>query len=149
MMNHARLSVGLQGVSMAERAYQQARSYAGERVQGRPLGRAERAAPIIQHPDVQRMLLTMKAQAEAARSLAYVTAAHLDAARQHPDESIRHQHQRLVDLLTPVVKAWCTDGGISNADMAIQVTSRRAAFRSSTATRALRPSTRAATASRR
>ena len=122
MMNNARLAVGLEGVGIADRAFQQARSYAFERIQGRQLGGDDPdAVAIVRHPDVQRMLLTMKSQTEAARALAYYTAAALDAARRHPDEETRLQRQRLVDLLTPVVKAWCTDIGIDVADTGIQV----------------------------
>ena len=122
MMNNARLAVGLEGVGIADRAFQQARSYAFERVQGRQLGNDDPdAVPIVRHPDVQRMLLTMKSQTEAARALAYFTAAVLDMARRHPDDDARRQHQQLVDLLTPVVKAWCTDIGIHVANTAIQV----------------------------
>jgi alkylation response protein AidB-like acyl-CoA dehydrogenase len=122
MMNNARLAVGLEGVGIADRAYQQARSYAFERVQGRQLGDYDpEAVAIVRHPDVQRMLLTMKSQTEAARALAYFTAAALDAARRHPDDQTRRRHQRLVDLLTPVVKAWCTGVGIDVADTGIQV----------------------------
>jgi 3-(methylthio)propanoyl-CoA dehydrogenase len=122
MMNNARLAVGLEGVGIADRAFQQARGYAFERIQGRQLGASDPdAVAIVRHPDVQRMLLTMKSQTEAARALAYYTAAALDAARRYPDEEMRRQRQRLVDLLTPVVKAWCTDIGIDVADTAIQV----------------------------
>jgi alkylation response protein AidB-like acyl-CoA dehydrogenase len=122
MMNNARLAVGLEGVGIADRAFQQARGYAFERIQGRRLGGTDPdAVAIVHHPDVQRMLLTMKSQTEAARALAYYTAATLDAARRHPDEETRCRRQRLVDLLTPVVKAWCTDVGIDVADTAIQV----------------------------
>src|SRR5690606_31243750 len=110
MMNHARLGVGLEGVAMGERAYQHAAAYARERVQGREIGDAsgERVA-IIRHPDVRRMLMLMKARTEAMRALAYTAAATLDLANHHPDGEQRAQHQALVDLLTPIVKAWCTE----------------------------------------
>ena len=88
MMNHARLGVGLEGVAVAERAYQQARAYALERVQGRVPGEKGKA-PIIRHADVRRMLFTMKAYIEAMRSIAYVMAADLDLSRRHPDEATR------------------------------------------------------------
>ena len=122
MMNNARLAVGLQGVGVADRALQQARGYAFERVQGRQLGSDDPdAVAIVRHPDVQRMLLTMKSQTEAARALAYYTSAALDAARRHSDQETRRRRQRQVDLLTPVVKAWCTEVGIDVADTGIQV----------------------------
>jgi 3-(methylsulfanyl)propanoyl-CoA dehydrogenase len=122
MMSNARLAVGLEGVGVADRAFQQARSYAFERVQGRQLGTEDPpAVAIVHHGDVQRMLLTMKSQTEAARALAYFTAAAVDAARHHPDSETRRRQQRLVDLVTPVVKAWCTDIGIEVADCGIQV----------------------------
>ncbi|OHC76535.1 MAG: acyl-CoA dehydrogenase [Rhodospirillales bacterium RIFCSPLOWO2_12_FULL_58_28] len=119
MMNNARLAVGLEGVAIAERAYQQARAYAFERVQGRVMG--SDGATIAGHPDVKRMLLSMKAETEAARALAYFAAAALDKARRHPDQARRRYWQTLVDLLIPVVKAWCADAGIRVADTGIQV----------------------------
>src|SRR5690606_28206295 len=85
MMNNARLGVGLQGVAIAERALQQARAYAHDRVQGRDASGGSEAVPIIRHPDVRRMLMTMRAQTEAVRALAYYTAGRLDAARREPD----------------------------------------------------------------
>src|SRR4029077_1259554 len=101
MMNNARLNVGLQGVAIAERAYQQARDFARQRVQGRPMGAAA-GAGIIHHPDVRRMLLAMRAQTEAMRALAYLTAGAIDRARHHPDADERFTQQRRVDLLIPV-----------------------------------------------
>ena len=122
MMNHARMAVGLEGVGIADRAYQEARAYALERVQGRLLGSPDpEAVAIARHPDVQRMLLSMKAASEGARALTYFTAAAVDRAERHPDPDVRARQQRLVGLLTPVVKAWCTDVGIEVADTAIQV----------------------------
>jgi alkylation response protein AidB-like acyl-CoA dehydrogenase len=123
MMNAARLSVGLEGVAIAERAYQRALAWSRERLQGRPLGvqGAARAAPIVQHPDVKRMLLTMKSTTEAARALAYWTSALLDRARKDPDETTRRQSQAMVDLLIPVVKGWSTEMGIEVASLGIQV----------------------------
>ncbi|MFZ5556038.1 MAG: acyl-CoA dehydrogenase [Pseudomonadota bacterium] len=122
MMNHARLAVGLEGVGIAERAYQQALAYARERVQGRPVGHqgAERA-PIIHHPDVRRMLMHMKATTEAMRALAYFAAAQMDKAERHPDLEERRRAQALTDLLTPVVKGWCTETAIEIASTGIQV----------------------------
>jgi alkylation response protein AidB-like acyl-CoA dehydrogenase len=123
MMNAARLGVGLEGVAIAERAYQRALDWSRERLQGRPLGvaGAARTAPIIQHPDVKRMLLTMKSCAEAMRALAYQVSALLDRSRVHPDEAERHRCQALVDLLIPVVKGWSTEVGIDVASLGIQV----------------------------
>jgi hypothetical protein len=123
MMNSARLNVGLQGVAIAERAYQQARDFARQRVQGRPVT-ADIAAgplPIIHHPDIRRMLLEMRAQTEAMRALAYYTAGAIDRARHHPDGETRFRQQRRVDLLIPVVKAWSTDAAVAVASTGIQV----------------------------
>jgi alkylation response protein AidB-like acyl-CoA dehydrogenase len=123
MMNAARLNVGLQGVAIAERAYQQARDFARIRVQGRPLGAPPQAeAPaIIHHPDVRRMLLWMRAGTESMRALAYYAAAMIDRGRRHPETAARQAAQRRADLLIPVVKAWCTDLGIAVASTGIQV----------------------------
>ncbi|MBF0373223.1 MAG: acyl-CoA dehydrogenase [Alphaproteobacteria bacterium] len=120
MMNNARLNVGLQGVAVAERAYQKARAYARERVQSRAPG-TPGPATIIHHADVRRMLMTMKAETEAARALALLAARHLDVAKRHPDDATRAYAQRQVDLLIPVVKAWCSEVGMATADTAIQV----------------------------
>ena len=122
MMNNARLAVGLEGVAIAERAYQQARDYARARVQGRLLGGGDPApVAIVNHPDVRRMLLFMKAGTQAARALAYHVAASLDLARRHPDEAVRRDRRSQIDLLTPVIKAWCTDTAIEVANTGIQV----------------------------
>ncbi|HMA48109.1 MAG TPA: acyl-CoA dehydrogenase [Magnetospirillaceae bacterium] len=119
MMNNARLNVGLQGVALAERAYQQALGYARERVQGKALGKSERG-PIIDHPDVRRLLFTMKARTEAMRALAYVEAAALDHAEHGSDEQKR-QGQLMADFLNPIVKGWCTESGIQVASAGVQV----------------------------
>jgi hypothetical protein len=123
MMNNARLNVGLQGVAIAERAYQQARDFARSRVQGRPLGATVDAGalPIVHHPDVRRMLLGMRAASEAMRALAYYTAALLDRGRRDPDPARREHARRRADLLIPVVKAWCTDLAVAVASTGIQV----------------------------
>jgi 3-(methylsulfanyl)propanoyl-CoA dehydrogenase len=123
MMNNARLNVGVQGLAIAERAYQQAREFARLRVQGRPVGASPEvgALPIIHHPDVRRMLLWMRAATEAMRSLAYYAAAAIDRGRRHPDPAERLRAQRRADLLIPVVKAWCTDLGVAVASTGIQV----------------------------
>lgn len=122
MMNEARLKVGLQGVAIGERAYQQAVDHAKTRIQGRPVGvkQGERVS-IIAHPDVRRMLLTMKSQNEAMRGLCYQVARTMDLARHHPNEDVRQSNQSRVDLLIPVVKGWCTELGIEIASMGIQV----------------------------
>ena len=122
MMNRARLDVGLQGVAIAERAYQQARAYARSRIQGRPIGAAAEAAlPIIHHADVRRMLLSMRAASEASRTLALYAAGMIDRARHAPDRDARARAQRRVDLLIPVVKAWSTDVGLDACSTNIQV----------------------------
>ena len=122
MMNQARLAVGISGIAIAERAYQSALGYARERVQGRPLGSpAGTTAPIVAHPDVRRMLMTMKAYNEAMRAICFVNAAALDRARFEPDATRREECQQFADLLTPITKAWCTDIGCEVASLAIQV----------------------------
>jgi acyl-CoA dehydrogenase len=122
MMNLARHAVGMEGVGIAERAYQQAREYARDRIQGQPVGfDKHQRSPIIEHPDVRRMLLTMKAQTEAMRALAYFTASAFDKAHRHPEDRERARQQRLLDLLIPVVKAWCTELGIEIASLGIQI----------------------------
>jgi 3-(methylthio)propanoyl-CoA dehydrogenase len=121
MMNAARFAVGLEGVSIAERAFQRALAYARDRVQGRDLAAGGKAVPIIRHPDVRRMLMLMKSQAEAMRALAYVAAAALDTAHRHPDQAVRQHTQAFVDLLIPVVKGWCTETGIEVASLGVQV----------------------------
>jgi len=122
MMNNARLSVGIEGLAIAERAYQQARDYARTRVQGRAAdGTDPTPVPIIRHPDVRRMLMTMRAQIEAMRVLVAFVAGSLDRAKRHPAAAERARHQAVVDLLTPVAKAWCTDTGCAVTSTAIQV----------------------------
>ena len=122
MMNNARLSVGLEGLSIAERAYQDAVQYAQERRQGRAPGApAGETSLIIDLPDVRRMLMTMKALVEAMRALVYTQAESIDVAAHHPDPAIREYRQHRVDLLTPVVKGWCTDMGIEVTSLAIQI----------------------------
>ena len=122
MMNNERLGVGIQGIAVAERAYQLARDYARQRVQGRDDAAAGREpVPIIRHPDVRRMLMTMRALTEAARALAYQTAILLDRARRHPDEAERRHSQSLVDFLTPVVKSWSADVACEVASLGVQI----------------------------
>jgi len=122
MMNEARQKVGIQGLGIAERAYQQARDYAKERIQGRPVGhKAGERVAIIHHPDVRRMLMSMKTQIEAMRAFAYVMAADMDFARKHPDPAERERRQARVNLLIPVLKAWCTELGVEIASTGVQV----------------------------
>ena len=121
MMNNARLAVGIQGVAIAERAYQQARAYAFERVQSRALTGDGGPVAIVRHPDVRRMLATMKAKTEAARAMALMTATALDRAKQAPEDGERGRQQALLDLLIPVTKAWCTDTGCEVANLGIQI----------------------------
>lgn len=120
MMNNARLSVGLQGVAVAERARQKALAHARERRQGKgPDGSGP--VPLTAHADVRRMLMTMKARTEAARGLLYHTAALMDLSARHPDDGARAAAAAELALLTPVVKGWCSEGGIEVADLAVQV----------------------------
>lgn len=122
MMNTSRLGVGVEGVGIAELAFQMAREFAQERIQGRRVDSNDgEAAAIIHHPDVRRMLLTMRVQTEACRAVALYTAACQDLALRHPDEDRRVEMQERLDFLTPIVKAWSTDVGIKVADMAVQV----------------------------
>ena len=122
MMNFARLEVGIEGVALAERAYQRALSYARERVQGREIGvKGGERVTIVHHPDVRRMLMTMKAQVEAMRALAGAACAALDIAHRHADRDQRLKHQAVFDLLTPVVKGWCTEQSIEIASLGVQV----------------------------
>ena len=122
MMNAARLGVGLEGVAIAERAYQQALAFAGERRQGRaPGATGEGMSPIIDHPDVRRMLLVMRAQTRAARAICYMTAEALDRAHREPDAARRKAWSDRAALLTPVAKAYSTDIGIEVASLGVQV----------------------------
>ena len=122
MMNHARLNVGLEGVGVSERAYQHALDYARERIQGAPIGdKSGVAKPIIHHPDVRRMLMDMKSRTEAMRALAYWVAAQLDHAHSNPDATKAKEAQAMVDLLTPVVKGWCTESSVEITSTGIQV----------------------------
>lgn len=122
MMNFARLEVGIEGVAIAERAYQHALEYAKNRVQGREIGvKGRDRVTIIHHPDVRRMLMSMKAQTEAMRAIATLASAYLDKALLHPDQSERARNQALFDLLTPVVKGWCTEQCVEIASIGVQV----------------------------
>ncbi|WP_052666140.1 acyl-CoA dehydrogenase [Nitriliruptor alkaliphilus] len=122
MMNDARLGVGIQGLAIAERAYQQALAYAQERRQGRgPTSAPGEQSPIIEHADIRRMLLTQKAYIEAMRGLCYLNAHALDLAHGSTDAVVREQQQKLADLLTPLSKAWCTDLGVELTSLALQI----------------------------
>ena len=120
MMNNARLNVGLQGIGVAEHAFQDALRYAADRHQGRAAGH-DGPAPIKSHPDVRRMLGLMQARTRAARILAYRAASALDLATRAPDSATRALYRRRVDLLIPVVKGWSTDQSISTASLGVQV----------------------------
>jgi alkylation response protein AidB-like acyl-CoA dehydrogenase len=121
MMNAARFAVGLEGLALSERAYQQALAYARERVQGRAIEGSAAPVPIVRHPDIRRMLMIMRAQIEAMRALAYVVAAAHDTAFHHPDEAERQRNQAFVDLMIPVVKGWLTETGNEIAYLGVQV----------------------------
>jgi len=121
MMNAARFAVGLEGVAIAERAFQRALAFSRERLQGRDLVAGGKTVPIIRHPDVRRMLMLMKSQAEAMRALAYTTAAAMDFARKSENPVERKRHQAYVDLMIPVVKGWSTETGIEIASLGVQV----------------------------
>ena len=122
MMNHARLSVGLEGVAIAERSYQQALAYAHERRQGRAPGApAGESSPIVDHPDVRRMLLDMRSSTSAMRGLAYRNAEAIDRASHGGDDGARRAAEERAALLTPLTKAWATDMGCELASVGIQV----------------------------
>jgi alkylation response protein AidB-like acyl-CoA dehydrogenase len=121
MMNNARLAVGIQGVGIAERAYQDARAYAFERTQSHDIHGGHESVPIVRHPNVRRKLLTMRALTEGGRAMVLYAGNALDRAKQADDADERARLQTRVDLLVPVVKAWCTDRGVEVASTAIQV----------------------------
>ena len=155
MMNAARLSVGLEGYALAERAYQGALDWARTRVQGRPPGQGGgEPLPIINHPDVRRMLLTMKSQIEAMRYLALYTAAQLDLGADDRNAAVRAAGKARGELLIPIVKGWCTESGVESPRSAFRCTAardslNRPAPRSRCAMRASGRSTKARPASRR
>jgi alkylation response protein AidB-like acyl-CoA dehydrogenase len=122
MMNNARLSVGIQGLAIAERAYQQAAAFARSRVQSKDDGSPQpQPVSIVHHADVRRMLMSMRAQIEAMRALGYYTAAGIDGALRHPDKAAARKTQDRVDLLIPIVKAWFTDLGNEIASTGVQI----------------------------
>lgn len=122
MMNNARLSVGIQGLAIAERAYQQAATFARSRVQSKDDGSPKPASvAIVHHADVRRMLMSMRSQIEAMRALGYYTAAGIDGALKQPDKEAGRRIQDRVDLLIPIVKAWFTDLGNEIASTGVQI----------------------------
>jgi butyryl-CoA dehydrogenase len=121
MMNAARFGVGMQGIALADRAYQKATQYARDRVQSRDLSGSSGAVAIIHHPDVRRMLMSMRAQTEAARALAYVTAAAFDAAHHHPDEASKKANLTFYEFMVPIVKGWSTELAVDVASTGVQV----------------------------
>ncbi len=122
MMNNARLSVGIQGLAIAERAYQQAAAFAKTRVQSKDDGTSDpKPVSIVHHADIRRMLMSMRAQIEAMRALGYYTAAGIDGALRTPDREAAHKLQDRVDLLIPIVKAWFTDLGNEIASTGVQI----------------------------
>ena len=122
MMNAARYAVGMQGIAVAERAYQKAAAFAKERVQSRPVdGSVAGSATIIHHPDVRRMLMTMRAYTEGCRAMAIVAAAAFDAAHRHPDADARKQNQAFYEFMVPLVKGYSTEMSIEVASLGVQV----------------------------
>jgi len=122
MMNAARIGVGMEGLAMAEGAYQLAVAHARERLQGRPIGApGKESVPIVEHPDVRRMLLTMRANAEAMRALLYVTAQSADLSLHAESADERDRQSKRLALLTPIVKAWMTDLGVEMSSLGVQV----------------------------
>ncbi|TFZ08963.1 acyl-CoA dehydrogenase [Ramlibacter humi] len=122
MMNAARYAVGVQGISVAERAYQKAVEYAKDRVQSRPVdGSIAASAPIIHHPDVKRMLMTMRALTEGCRAMATAAAAAYDAAHHHPDAEVRKQNQAFYEFMVPLVKGYSTEMSLEVTSLGVQV----------------------------
>jgi hypothetical protein len=122
MMNAARYAVGVQGIAVAERAYQKAVQYARDRVQSRPVdGSVAGSAPIIHHPDVRRMLMTMRASTEGCRAMAIVAAAAYDAAHAHPDAEVRKQNQAFYEFMVPLVKGYSTEMSLEVTSLGVQV----------------------------
>ncbi|PRD67243.1 acyl-CoA dehydrogenase, partial [Malikia spinosa] len=121
MMNAARFAVGMQGIAVSDRAYQQALAFAKDRLQSRDLAGSPGPVAIIQHPDVKRMLLTMKAHTEAARALAYCTAATSDLAHHAGDEAVRREQQAIYEYLVPIVKGHSTELSIELTSLGVQI----------------------------
>ena len=122
MMNAARYAVGVQGIAIAERSYQLAAAYAKERVQSRPVdGSMNTSAPIIHHPDVRRMLMTMRAYTEGCRAMATVAASAYDASHHHPDAQVRKQNQAFYEFMVPLVKGYSTEMSLEVTSLGVQV----------------------------
>jgi hypothetical protein len=122
MMNAARYAVGMQGIALAERAYQKAAAFAKERVQSRPVdGSLPGSGPIIHHPDVKRMLMTMRAYTEGCRAMAITAAAAYDASHHHPDAEVRKQNQAFYEYMVPLVKGYSTEMANEVASLGVQV----------------------------
>ncbi|NCX44302.1 MAG: acyl-CoA dehydrogenase, partial [Betaproteobacteria bacterium] len=121
MMNAARFAVGVQGIAVADRAYQKAASFSKDRVQSRDVGGSPAPVAIANHPDVRRMLMTMRAQVEGARAMAMATAAAFDVSRQHPDEQKRQSAQRMYEFMVPIVKGWSTEMSLEVTSLGVQV----------------------------
>jgi alkylation response protein AidB-like acyl-CoA dehydrogenase len=122
MMNAARYAVGIQGIAVAERSYQKAVQYAKDRVQSRPVdGSIAASAPIIHHPDVKRMLMTMRAQIEGCRAMAITAASAYDAAHAHPDSDVRKQNQAFYEFMVPLVKGYSTEMSLEVTSLGVQV----------------------------
>jgi alkylation response protein AidB-like acyl-CoA dehydrogenase len=122
MMNAARFAVGVQGIAVAERAYQKAVQYARDRIQSRPVdGSLPAAGPILHHPDVRRMLMTMRAYTEGCRSLALVAGAAYDTAHQHPDAETRKASQAFYEFMVPLIKGYSTEMSLEVTSLGVQV----------------------------
>jgi len=122
MMNAARYAVGMQGIAVAERAYQKAAAFAKDRVQSRPVdGSLSTSGPIIHHPDVKRMLMTMRAYTEGCRAMAITAAAAFDASHHHPDADVRKQNQSFYEFMVPLVKGYSTEMSVEVASLGVQV----------------------------
>jgi hypothetical protein len=122
MMNAARYAVGMQGIAVAERAYQKAAAFAKERVQSRPVdGSLPGSGAIIHHPDVKRMLMTMRAYVEGCRAMAITAAAAFDASHHHPDADVRKQNQAFYEFMVPLIKGFSTEMSVEVASFGVQV----------------------------
>ncbi|CAM5477558.1 acyl-CoA dehydrogenase [Eoetvoesiella caeni] len=122
MMNSARYAVGLQGIAVAQRAYQKAAGYAKDRIQSKPSdGSSDSSVPIIHHPDVKRMLMTMRASIEGCRAMAMAAAVAYDISHRHPDTELQRQQSLIYEFLVPIVKGYCTEMSVDVCSLGIQV----------------------------